>query len=82
MYDGITVIDADAHKLENPALFFDFLEPEFRDRMGLIVDNLGDQRVRIMDYNPKTGKNDLERIFPQAEGLGRAAFAIYILRPH
>ncbi|NKB75510.1 MAG: amidohydrolase family protein [Gammaproteobacteria bacterium] len=74
MYNGLTVIDADAHKLENPAVFFDFIEPKYRDRVGLIVDSLGDQRVRIADYNPETGKNDLERIFPQAKGLGKGGF--------
>ena len=74
MHDGITVIDADAHKLENPIVFLEFLDPAYRDRVGLIVDNLGDQRIRFLDYNPETGNNDLERIFPQVDGLGKGGF--------
>lgn len=74
MYDGLLVIDADAHKLENPLVMLDYLEPEYRDRLGIVIDNLGDQRVRIMDYNPKTGQNDLAQLFPQPGGLGKAGF--------
>ena len=74
MYDGLLVIDADAHKLENPLVMLDYLEPQYRDRMGLIIDSLGDQRIKIMDFNPKTGQNDLAQFFPQPSGLGKGGF--------
>jgi uncharacterized protein len=74
MYDGLLVIDADAHKLENPLIFRDYIEPEYRDRIGLVVDSLGDQRAKIVDFNPATGKTDLVRMFPQPQGLGKGGF--------
>jgi uncharacterized protein len=74
MYKGILVIDADAHKLENPLVIRDYIEPQYRDRAQLVVDKLGDQRMQIKDFNPKTGQNDLLRIYPQAEGLGKGGF--------
>ncbi len=74
MYDGLLVIDADAHKIENPLVMLDYLEPQYRDRMGLIIDSLGDQRIKIMDFNPKTGQNDLAQLFPQPSGLGKGGF--------
>lgn len=74
MYQGLLVIDADAHKLENPLVIRDYIPQEYRDRVGLIVDQLGDQRMRIVDYNPATGKNDLVRFFPQPQGLGKGGF--------
>ncbi len=74
MYDGLLVIDADAHKLENPLLLRDYLEPEYRDRIGMVIDRLGDQRIRIIDFNPKTGENDFPQLFPQPSGLGKGGF--------
>lgn len=74
MYKDLPVIDADAHKLENPLVLRDYLEPEYRDRIGLVIDSLGDQRARIIDYNPATGKNDFGRMFPQPQGLGKGGF--------
>lgn len=74
MYDGLLVIDADAHKIENPLVMLDYLEPQYRDRLGLIIDSLGDQRIKIMDFNPKTGQNDLVQLFPQPSGLGKGGF--------
>jgi predicted TIM-barrel fold metal-dependent hydrolase len=74
MYEGLLVIDADAHKIENPLVLLDYIEPEYRDRIGLVVDSLGDQRVRIFDADPSTGKADFVRIFPQPEGLGKGGF--------
>lgn len=81
MYDGLLVIDADAHKIENPLVMLDYLEPQYRDRMGLIIDSLGDQRIKIMDFNPKTGQNDLAQLFPQPSGLGKGDFARCTLKP-
>jgi predicted TIM-barrel fold metal-dependent hydrolase len=74
MYQGLLVVDADAHKIENPLVMRDYLEPEYRDRIGLMIDSLGDQRARIVDFNPATGKNDLMRMFPQPQGLGKGGF--------
>jgi uncharacterized protein len=74
MYNGLLVIDADAHKLENPLILRDYLPSEYRDRVGLVIDQLGDQRVRIFDYNPKTNQNDLVQHFPQPNGLGKGGF--------
>ncbi len=74
MYQGLLVIDADAHKLENPLVMRDYIEPEYRDRIGLVVDSLGDQRARIVDFNPATGKNDFMRMFPQPQGMGKGGF--------
>ncbi|MFB6277290.1 MAG: amidohydrolase family protein [Halothece sp.] len=74
MYNGLLVIDADAHKLENPLILRNYLEPEYRDRVGLVVDSLGDQRARIVDYNPQTKENDFVRMFPQPQGLGKGGF--------
>jgi uncharacterized protein len=74
MYKNILVIDADAHKLENPLVIRDYIAPQYRDRTHLVVDALGDQRMQIHDFNPKTKQNDLLRIYPQAEGLGKGGF--------
>jgi predicted TIM-barrel fold metal-dependent hydrolase len=75
MYDGLRVIDADAHKMENPVVFFDYLDPAYRDRLGSRVDRYGQQRLVVQDWNPATGRNDLERVFPQPDGPGKGAFA-------
>jgi predicted TIM-barrel fold metal-dependent hydrolase len=74
MYDGLLVIDADAHKVENPLIMRDYIEPEYRDRIGLVVDSLGDQRAKIIDFNPATGQNDFMRMFPQPQGMGKGGF--------
>jgi len=42
-----------------PLVMRDYLEPEYRDRIGLVVDSLGDQRARIVNFNPATGKTTL-----------------------
>jgi len=75
MHDGLLVVDADAHKMENPVVFFDYLDPPYRDRLGSRVDRYGQQRLVIRDFNPATGRNDLERVFPQPDGPGKGAFA-------
>ena len=74
MYNGLPVIDVDAHKLENPLVLRDYIEPEYRDRIGLVVDSLGDQRAKVIDFNPGTGKNDFVRMFPQPQGMGKGGF--------
>ncbi|MEC4894110.1 MAG: amidohydrolase family protein [Oscillatoria sp. PMC 1051.18] len=74
MYEGLIVIDADAHKLENPLILRDYIDSAYQDRIGLVIDSLGDQRAQVIDFNPATGKNDLKRMFPQPQGLGKGGF--------
>ena len=74
MYDGLPVIDADSHKMENPVLFFDYLEAPYRDRLFSKTDRYGQQRLAIRDFNPRTGQHDLERLFPQPDGPGKGAY--------
>jgi len=74
MYDGLLVVDADAHKMENPVVFFDYLDSRYRDRLGSRLDRWGEQRLVIEDRDPRTGA-PLERVFPQPEGPGKGAFA-------
>jgi predicted TIM-barrel fold metal-dependent hydrolase len=74
MYEGMLVIDADSHKMENPVVFFDYLEQPFRDRLSSRTDRYGQQRLVVQDRDPRTGRNDLERLFPQPEGPGKGAF--------
>jgi len=74
MYEGLLVVDADAHKIENPLIILDYVESEYRDRLSLTVDSIGEQRVKIMDFNPATGQNDMARLMPQPQGLGRGGF--------
>ena len=74
MYDGLMVIDADAHKMENPVIFFDYVEASQRERLGSRIDRFGQQRLVVRDRDPRTGR-DLERLFPQPEGPGKGAFA-------
>ena len=74
MYDGLLVIDADAHKMENPVVFFDYLDAPYRDRLSSKIDRYGQQRLVIRDCNPRTGAHDLERVFPQPDGPGKGAY--------
>jgi predicted TIM-barrel fold metal-dependent hydrolase len=74
MYEGLPVIDADAHKMENPVVFFDYLPPTHRARLFARTDRYGQQRLVVRDRNPRTGTPDLERVFPQIEGAGKGAF--------
>jgi predicted TIM-barrel fold metal-dependent hydrolase len=67
------VIDADAHKCENPVVFLDYVEPAQRGRIGFIRDRFGEQRIRILDRHP-SGSGRLERTFLQPEGWGKGTF--------
>ena len=77
MYDGLRVIDADAHKMENPVLFFDYVEAPYRGRLYSKTDRHGQPRLAIRDFNPRTRQNDLERLFPQPDGPGKGAFSAF-----
>ena len=74
MYDGLLVIDADSHKMENPVVFVDYLDAPYRERLFSRTDRWGQQRLVIRDLNPATGGHDLERVFPQPEGPGKGAY--------
>src|SRR5437899_7583488 len=74
MYDGLLVIDADAHKMENPVVFFDYLDAAHRDRLASRTDRYGQPRLVVHDRDPRTGA-ELERLFPQPDGPGKGAFA-------
>jgi predicted TIM-barrel fold metal-dependent hydrolase len=69
------VIDADAHKCENPLVFLDYVERSQRARIGFVRDRFGEQRIRIVDRRP--GGGELERIFLQPEGWGKGTFRPY-----
>lgn len=71
------VVDADSHKCENPAVFFDYLPPEFRGRLSLLRDRYGEQRLRVVDRDPTTMRSDFVRVFPQIEGLGKGTYRPY-----
>src|SRR5262245_6053021 len=75
MHDGLLVIDADAHKMENPLVFFDYLDAPYRGRLASRTDRHGEPRLVIRDLDPRTGRPELERVFPQPEGPGKGAFA-------
>src|SRR5438094_548157 len=74
MYDGLLVIDADAHKMENPVVFFDYLDAPYRDRLASRTDRYGQPRLVVRDRDPRTGA-ELERVFPQPDGPGKGAVA-------
>src|SRR5438552_15267611 len=74
MHDGLLVIDADAHKMENPVVFFDYLDARYRDRLGSRTDRYGQPRLVVQDRDPRTGAPH-ERVFPQPDGPGEGAFA-------
>lgn len=77
MYRDHPVIDADSHKIENPVIFLDYIEEPYRDRVRLAADPHGEQRIAISDIDPKSGRPELLRLYPQPEGFGKGAFAAY-----
>lgn len=70
------VIDADSHKCENPAVFFDYVPAPWRSRIRLARDRYGEQRFRLLDRRPGTGER-FERTFLQPEGYGKGTFRPY-----
>src|SRR4030095_6990107 len=75
MHDGLLVIDADAHKMENPVVFFDYLDAPYRARLSSRTDRHGQPRLVVRALAPRTGRPELERVFPQPDGPGKGAFA-------
>ena len=57
MYDGLLVIDADAHKMENPVVFFDYLDAPYRARLSSRTDRYGQPRLVIRDLDPRTRRD-------------------------
>jgi predicted TIM-barrel fold metal-dependent hydrolase len=74
---GRAVVDADSHKCENPAVFFDFIPSAYRDRVSILRDRYGEQRFRIIDFDPHTRATDFERVFLQIEGYGKGTYRPY-----
>jgi predicted TIM-barrel fold metal-dependent hydrolase len=77
MFQGSPVIDADSHKCENPLVFPDFVQPSLRRRLSFVRDRFGEQRIRIDDVDPATGRVGLRRLFPQPDGYGKGTFRPY-----
>ncbi len=77
MIHGQPVVDADSHKCENPIVLLDYIERPFRDRIDFIRDRYGEQRFRILDRDPRTGRNELARVFLQPEGYGKGTYRPY-----
>jgi predicted TIM-barrel fold metal-dependent hydrolase len=77
MFRGAPVIDADSHKIENPIVFLDYVDARYRDRVRVVTDQYGEQRVAITDRNPRTGAADLVRLYPQPDGFGKGAYRAY-----
>lgn len=71
------VVDADSHKCENPLVFRDYIPPGFRDRLDFVRDRFGEQRFRILDRDPQSGRIDRPRLFLQPEGFGKGTFRPY-----
>jgi predicted TIM-barrel fold metal-dependent hydrolase len=77
MYRGAPVIDADSHKIENPVIFLDYIEPRYRTRVRPVTDQYGEARIAITDRNPRTGAADFVRLYPQPDGFGKGAYRAY-----
>lgn len=77
MIERHLVVDADSHKCENPAVFFEYVPREYRRRLSLSRDRFGEQRFAILDRNPEPSGLDLRRVFPQPEGLGKGTYRPY-----
>jgi predicted TIM-barrel fold metal-dependent hydrolase len=77
MIDGHPVIDADSHKCENPVVFLDHVDARFRRRISFVRDRYGEQRIRILDRDPRSGAPDLARLFLQPEGWGKGTYRPY-----
>src|SRR4030095_5898143 len=75
MHDGLLVIDADAHKMENPVVFFDYLDAPYRARLSSRTDRHVHPRLVIRVLDPRSGRPELEPVFPQPDGPGKGAFA-------
>ena len=71
------VIDADSHKCENPAVFFEYIPGPYRHRISLLRDRYGEQRFGILDVYPATGRPELPRVFLQQEGFGKGTYRPY-----
>ncbi len=60
MIEAHPVIDADSHKCENPAVFLDYVPAPFRDRVSFVRDRYGEQRIRVVDRDPRSGRPELQ----------------------
>jgi uncharacterized protein len=74
MFQGAPVIDADSHKIENPVVFIDYIERPYRDRVQVVKDKYGEQRIAITDKHPYSDAPTFVRLYPQPDGLGKGAY--------
>src|SRR6185369_9158886 len=74
MFQGAPVIDADSHKIENPIVFIDYIERPYRDRVQMVTDKYGEQRIAITDRHPYSDTPTFVRLYPQPDGLGKGAY--------
>ena len=77
MLHGRPVVDADSHKCENPLVFGDYIPEPWRQRFSVIRDRYGEQRFRILDRDPQTGRPDFARVFLQPDGYGKGTYRPY-----
>jgi predicted TIM-barrel fold metal-dependent hydrolase len=70
------VVDADSHKCENPAVWFDYLPPAARERVRFVRDRFGEQRFELRDRDARSGAL-VWRTFLQPEGYAKGTFRPY-----
>ncbi|HEU4427709.1 MAG TPA: amidohydrolase family protein [Myxococcota bacterium] len=70
------VVDADSHKCENPAVWFDYLPARFRERLRFVRDRFGEQRFELRDRDARSGEL-VWRTFLQPEGYAKGTFRPY-----
>jgi predicted TIM-barrel fold metal-dependent hydrolase len=70
------VVDADSHKCENPAVWFDYLSGRSRERVRFVRDRFGEQRFELHDRDPRSGER-VWRTFLQPEGYAKGTFRPY-----
>jgi len=63
--------------VREPAVFFDYIPQPFRNRISILRDRYGEQRFRIVDFDPRTRAADLERVFLQIDGFGKGTYRPY-----
>ena len=74
MFRGAPVIDADSHKIENPITFLEYIERPYRERVRVVHDQYGEQRIAIDDRHPFTHAPTFARLYPQPDGFGKGAY--------
>lgn len=68
MFRDAPVIDADAHKLENPLVFLDYVAAPYRGRVRLVAGARGEARLEVSDRLP--GGTSVRRLVPEPDPRG------------